>query len=57
MFSFVCPLGISSSVLDAVNPPELKLLIELFTAKGKALCNLAKGKAGAEAYQNALDVS
>ena len=57
MFSFVCPLGVSSSVLDAVNPPELKLLIELFTAKGKALCNLAKGKAGAEAYQNALDVS
>ena len=49
--------GICSSVLDAVEPPELELLIKLYIAKGKALCNLAKGKAGAEAYQSALDVS
>ncbi len=49
--------GICSSVLDAVEPPELELLIKVFIGKGKALCNLAKGKSGAEAYQSALDVS
>ncbi|KAL7495786.1 hypothetical protein ACHAWT_004250 [Skeletonema menzelii] len=48
--------GICSSVLDAVEPSELELLIKLFIGKGKALCNLAKGKAGAEAYQSALDI-
>ena len=48
---------ISSSVLDAVEPPELELLIKVYIAKGKALCNLARGKAGAAAYQSALDVS
>ena len=49
--------GICSSVLDAVEPPELELLLKVYIGKGKALCNLAKGKAGAEAYQSALDVS
>lgn len=49
--------GISCSVLDAVEPAELELLIKVYIAKGKALCSLAKGKAGAEAYQSALDVS
>ena len=48
---------ISSSVLDALEPAELELLIKVYIAKGKALCNLAKGRAGAEAYQSALDVS
>ena len=49
--------GISASVLDAIDVPELDKLIKLNIAKGKAYLTLGQGAGAAESYQNALDVS
>ncbi|KAL3763332.1 hypothetical protein ACHAW5_010999 [Stephanodiscus triporus] len=48
--------GISASVLDAIDVPELDKLIKLNIAKGKAYLTLGQGTGAAESYQNALDI-
>ena len=47
--------GISESVLDAIDAPELEKLIKVHIAKGKA--SATSGNPSPETYQNALDVS
>jgi len=49
--------GVSTSVLEAIDVPELDNLIKVNIAKGKAYLTLGQGVAAADAYQNALDVS
>jgi hypothetical protein len=49
--------GVSASVLDAIDVPELENMIKLNIAKGKAYLTLGQGVNGADAYQRALDVS
>ena len=49
--------GISSTVLEAIDAPELESLIKLNIAKGKALATIPNAVDAANAYQNALDVS
>ena len=51
------PSGIPTSVLSAIEASELENLIKLHIAKGKACSTLGRGENGAEALQNALDVS
>lgn len=47
--------GISESVLNAIDAPELEKLIKVHIAKGKA--SATTGNPSPETYQNALDVS
>ena len=49
--------GVSTSVLEAIDVPELDSLIKVNIAKGKAYLTLGNGVAAADAYQSALDVS
>ena len=49
--------GVSTSVLEAIDVPELDNLIKVNIAKGKAYLTLGQGVAAADAYQSALDVS
>jgi hypothetical protein len=49
--------GVSASVLDSIDVPELDSMIKLNIAKGKAYLTLGQGVNGADAYQRALDVS
>jgi hypothetical protein len=50
-------LGISTSILNAIEAAELEELIKLNIAKGKACSTLGDREKGAEALQDALDVS
>ena len=49
--------GVSTSVLEAIDVPELDNLIKVNISKGKAYLTLGQGVAAADAYQSALDVS